>query len=179
MPGALLGQGSGALSWRAIDFAKITREALGYHLEACFNTRFPREGARQGGPNPQEFVSEIIQELQESRVMSGSRRLPAVAPHLGEDGGLRVRIDIPGLNRAASQERLWPSRVGRCEGPPHSYVRMPYGLPNAAATYQRLMRGIMEAQEVRRSAALVEMETVRGEPPAPLESPETPGPGGS
>ena len=96
----------GALSWRAIDFAKITREALGQHLEACFKACFPQEGVRQGGPNPQEFVSEIIQELQESRVMSGSRRLPAVAPQPGEDGGMHVCIDIPGLNRAASQERL-------------------------------------------------------------------------
>ena len=79
--------------------------------------------------------------------MKGGRRLPAVAPHPGEDGGLRVCIDILGLNRAASQECLWPSRVGRCKGPPHSYVRMPYGLPNAAAAHQRLMRAIVEAQE--------------------------------
>ena len=50
--------------------------------------------------------------------MKGGRRLLAVAPHLGEDGGLRVCIDIPGLNQVASLERLWPSRVGRCEGPP-------------------------------------------------------------
>ena len=77
--------------------------------------------------------------------MSGNRRLPAVAPHPGEDGGLRVCIDIPGLNRAASQERLWPSRVGRCEGPPHNYVRMPYSLPNAAVVRQRLMGSILEA----------------------------------
>ena len=111
--------------------------------------------------------------------MRGGRRLPAVAPHPGEDGGLCVCIDIPGLNRVTSLERLWPSRVGRCKGPPHSYVRMPYGLPNAAATYQRLMRGIMEAQEARRSAALAEMEMARREPPAPLEPPEAPGPGSS
>ena len=111
--------------------------------------------------------------------MRGSRRLPAVAPHPGEDGGLQVCIDIPGLNQAASQERLRPSRVGRCEGPPHSYVRMPYGLPNAAATYQRIMRAILEAQEVRRSAALVEMEMAREEPPAPPKPPEAHGPGGS
>ena len=111
--------------------------------------------------------------------MRGSRHLPVVAPHPGEDGGLRVCIDIPGLNQAASQERLWPSRVGRCKGPPNSYVRMPYGSPNAAAAYQRIMRAILEAQEVRRSAALVEMETVREEPPAPPEPPEVPGPGGS
>ena len=102
-----------------------------------------------------------------------------MAPHPGEDGGLRVYIDIPGLNRAASQERLWPSQVGRCEGPPHSYVRMPYSLPNMAATYQRFMRGIMEAQEARHSAALTGMEMVREEPPAPPEPPEAPGPGGS
>ena len=111
--------------------------------------------------------------------MRGGRRLPAMAPHPGEDGGLRVCIDVPGLNQVASLERLWPSRVGRCEGPPHSYVCMPYGLPNAAAAYQRIMRAILEAQEVRRSAALVEMETVREEPPAPPEPPEAPGPGGS
>ena len=88
-------------------------------------------------------------------------------------------IDIPGLNRAASQERFWPSCVGRCEGPPHSYVRMPYGLPNAVVVHQRLMRGILEAQEARRSAVLAEMEMVREEPPAPSEPPEAPGPGGS
>ena len=109
-------------------------------MEACFEARFPQEGVMQGEPDPQEFVSKAIQELQESRVMKGGRRLPAVAPHPGEDGGLRVCIDIPGLNRVASLERLWPSRVGRCGGPPHSYVRMPYGLPNAADTYQCLMR---------------------------------------
>ena len=134
---------------------------------------------RQGRSNPQEFIATNTQELQESRVMCGSRRLPTVAPHPGEDGGLCVCNDMPGLNRAASQERLWPSRVGRCEGPPHSYIRMPYGLPNAAAAYQRLMRVVLGAQEVRRTAALVEMEMVREEPPAPPEPPEAPGPGGS
>ena len=111
--------------------------------------------------------------------MCGSRRLPAVAPHPMEDGGLRVCIDIPGLNRAASQERFWPSRVGRCEGPPHSYVPMPYGLPNAAVVRQRLMRSILEAQEARRSTVLAEMKMVREEPPVPPEPPEAPGPGGS
>ena len=111
--------------------------------------------------------------------MRGSRRLPAVAPHPGNDGGMRVCIDIPGLNRVASLERLWPSREGRCGGPPHSYVRMPYGLPNAATMYQRLMRGVMEAQEARRSAALAGMEMAREEPPAPPEPPKAPMPGGS
>ena len=67
---------------------------------------------RQGGPNPQEFITKVTQELQESIVMRDSRRLPGVAPHPGKDGGLRVCIDVLGLNRAASQERLWPSRVG-------------------------------------------------------------------
>ena len=59
---------------------------------------------RQGGPNPEEFIARNTQELQESRVMHGSRRLPAIAPHLGEDGGLRVCIDVLGLNQTASQE---------------------------------------------------------------------------
>ena len=66
----------------------------------------------QGGPNPKEFANKAIQELQESRVMKGGRRLPAVAPHLGEDGGMRVCIDIPGLNRVTSLERLWTCEWG-------------------------------------------------------------------
>ena len=103
--------------------------------------------------------------------MSGSRRLPAVAPHPGEDGGLRACIDVPGQNRAASQERFWPSRVGRCEDPPHSYDRMPFGLPNAAAARQRLMRSILATQEVRHFAVLAEMEMALEEPPAPPELP--------
>ena len=52
MPGALLGQGSGDLFWRASDLANIMREALGHHLEACFMARFPQEGAGEGKPNP-------------------------------------------------------------------------------------------------------------------------------
>ena len=74
------------------------REALGHHLEACFAARFPQECMRQGGPNPQEFITKVTQELQESRVMRGTYRLPGVAPHPGEDGMLRVWIDYPGLN---------------------------------------------------------------------------------
>ena len=86
--------------------------------------------------------------------MRGSRRLPAVAPHPGEDGGLRVCIDIPGLNRATSQERFWPSRVGGCEGPPHSYVHIPFGLPSVASAYQRNVRRVLAAQKARYHAVL-------------------------
>ena len=111
--------------------------------------------------------------------MSGSRRLPAVAPHPGEDGGLHVCIDVPWLNRAACQERFWPSHVGRCEGPPHSYVRMPFGLPNAAATHQRHLRSILAAQEAMHRAVLAEMEMVLEEPPGPPEPPEAQGSGRS
>ena len=111
--------------------------------------------------------------------MSGSRRLPTVAPHPGEDGGLHVCIDVPGLNRAASQEHLWPSHVWHCEGPPHSYVRMPFGLPNAVAAHQRLLRSILEAQEVWHRAVLAEMEMALEDPPVPPEPPEAPGPGSS
>ena len=56
---------------------------------------------------------------------------------------------------------------------------MPHDLPNVAAVRQRLMRSILEAQAVRHSAVLAEMEMVREEPPAPPEPPEAPGPGGS
>ena len=108
--------------------------------------------------------------------MRGSRRLPAVAPHPGEDGGLRVCVDVPGLNRASSQERLCPSGVERCEGPPHSHVRMPFGLPSAVAAHQRLLRSFLEAREVRHHAVLAEMEMALEDPPMPPEPPEAPGP---
>ena len=111
--------------------------------------------------------------------MCGSRFLPAVAPHPGEDGGLCVYIDVPRLNRVASQECLWPSRVGRCEGPPHSYIHMPFGLPNAAAAHQRLMRSVLGAQMARHRAFLEEMDMDLEEPPGPLEPPEAQGSEGS
>ena len=111
--------------------------------------------------------------------MRGSRRFPTIAPHPGKDGGLRVRVDVPGLNRAASQERLWPSRVGRCEGPPHSYFRMPFGLPNAVAAHQCFLRSILEAQEVRHCVVQAEVEMALEDLPVPPKPPEAPGPGGS
>ena len=111
--------------------------------------------------------------------MRGNHRLPGVAPHPGEDGELRVCIDYPGLNRFASSECFWPSRVGRCTGPPHSYVRMPFGLPNAAAAHQRLMRSILEAQVAKHRALMEEMEMDLAEPPGPPEPPEARSPEGS
>ena len=130
-------------------------------------------------PTTQEFITKTTQELQDARAMHGGRRSPGAASHPGEDAGLRVCIDVPGLNRAASQERFWPSRVGRCKGPPHSYVRMPFGLPSMASAYQRNMRRVLAAQEARYHAVLEEMEIVFREPPEPLEPPEAQGPGGS
>ena len=177
MPGALLRQGSGALFWRASDLANLTREALGQHLEACFTARFHQENIGRGAPTAQEFITRTTQELQDARAMRGDRRSPGAAPHPGEDAGLRVCIDVPGLNRAASQELFWPSRVGRCEGPPHSYVCMPFGLPSVAPAYQRNLRRALASQEARQHAVLMEM--VCEEPPAPPEPAEAPGTRGS
>ena len=111
--------------------------------------------------------------------MRGDRRSSGAAPHPGQDAGLHVCIDVPGLNRAASQERFWPSRVGRCEGPPHSYVHMPFGLPSVASSFQRNPRSILAAQEARHHAVLAEMEMVLEEPPGPPEPPEAQDSGGS
>ena len=110
--------------------------------------------------------------------MRGDRRSRGAAPHPGEGAGLRVCIDVPGLNRAASQELFWPSRVGRCEGPPHSYVRTPFGLPSVSSAYQHNLQRILAAQEARHHAVLMKMETVLKEPPGPPEPPEAQGPGG-
>ena len=49
---------------------------------------------------------------------------------------------------------------------------MPFGLPNAAAAHQRLMRSILEAQVARHHAFLEEMEMDLEEPPGPSEPPE-------
>ena len=148
-------------------------------MEACFAARDPQESTGQGVPTTQEFITKTTQELQDARAMRGDRRSRGAAPHPGKDGGLRVCIDVPGLNRAASQELFWPSRVGRCEGPPHSYVRMPFGLPKVASAFQRNLRSILVAQEARHHAVLAEMETVLKEPPGPPKHPEARGPGGS
>lgn len=113
----------------------------------------------------QDFITKTTQELHEARAMHGDNRPRGVAPHPGEDAGLRVCIDVPGLNRSGSQERFRPSRVGRCKGPLHSYVRMPFGLPSMASAYQRNMRCVLAAQEARYYAVMEEMETIFREPP--------------
>ena len=70
-------------------------------------------------------------------------------------------------------------RMGRCEGPPHSYVCMPSGLPSVSFVYQRNLKRVLAAQEARHRVVLAEMETVVREPPEPLEPPEAQGPDGS
>ena len=62
--------------------------------------------------------------------------------------------------------------MGCSEGPLHSYVRMPFSLPNAVAAHQRLMRSIPEAQVAKHHALLEEMERDPAEPSGPLEPPE-------
>ena len=141
--------------------------------------RFPQENTGRGAPTAQEFITKTTQELQDARAMRGDRRSQGAAPHPGKDAGLRVCIDVPGLNRAASQELFWPSCVGRCEGPPHSYVRMPFGLPSVASAYQRNLRRALATREARHHAVLTEMGTVLMEPPGPREPPEAQDPGGS
>ena len=111
--------------------------------------------------------------------MHGHGRSQGAATDPGEDAGLRVCIYIPGLNRAASQENLWPSRAGHCEGAPHNYVRMPFGLPSVASAYQHNMWSILAAQEARHHVVLTKIKTVLKEPPGPPEPPEAQGPGGS
>ena len=127
-------------------------------------------------PTTQEFITKTTQELQDARAMRGDSRSRGAAPHPGEDVELRVYIFVPGLNRTASQERFWPSRVGRCEGPPHSYVRMPFGLPSVVSAYHRNMRRVLAAQEARYHAVLEEIAMVFREPPEPPEPPEAQGP---
>ena len=130
-------------------------------------------------PTTKEFITKTTQELQDVRAMHSDSRSPSAAHHPGEGVELRVCIDIPGLNRATSQERFWPSCVGCCEGPPHSYVRMPFGLPSVAMAYQRNMRQVLAAQEARFHAVREEMGTVFRKPIEPLEPPKAQGPSGS
>ena len=56
---------------------------------------------------------------------------------------------------------------------------MPFGLPNAAVTFQRHLRSILAAKEARHHAILEEIATVLQEPPGPAEPPEAQDPGGS
>jgi hypothetical protein len=94
-------------------------------------------------------------------------------------GELRVCVNIPGLNRATLQDLFWPSRVGRSGGYPCSYVCMPFGLLNVAASYQRLMQGALASQEARHQAVLIKEVTDPHEPPGPPEPPGTQEPVGS
>ena len=94
----------------------------------------------------------------------------AAAPNMG--GKLRIYMNIPGLNRATSQELLWPSCVGRSGGCPRSYACMLFGLLNMASTHQRYMQGILAAHKARCQATLMEEALHPREPPRPPEPPE-------
>jgi hypothetical protein len=171
VPGAPLRLGSGTLLWRASNLASVMREAFGHHVGACFNARYREQGAGRQAPGAQEFVTKAIEEFQEARAMHGERRpappSAAAAPDLGSE--LCICDHSLGLNRAASQELFWPSRVGRCGGRPHSYVRMPFGLPHVAASHQHHMRRVLVAHEARRQAILTEEVPDPREPPGPPE----------
>ena len=105
-------------------------------MEALFRACFLGEGSRHEAPGVQRFISKAVEEIQEARVLKGDRHPPPGATYYpGEGKEFRVCINIPGLDRAASRQLFWPSRVGRCEGPPHSYVCMPFDLPGAAVVF--------------------------------------------
>ena len=60
----------------------------------------------------------------------------------------------------------------QCEGPPHNYVRMPFGLVGAAEAFQHYMRDTQTACEARHQVVLAEMEEHPQEPSGPSEPPE-------
>jgi hypothetical protein len=95
------------------------------------------------------------------------------APDVGDE--LRVCVNILGLNRAAAQELFWLSRVGRSGGSPCSYIRMPFGLLNVAASYQHRMQGALGAHEAGRQAILTEEAPDPHELPGPPEPQEPTG----
>ena len=134
-------------------------------MEAFFIARVPHEGTRHGVRGAQEFITKATEELQEARAMRGDRRPPpGAAPCPGEDDELHICINIPVLNGSTTQGHFWPSRAGRCEGPPHSYIRMPFGLPNAVATFQCRLRSIVAVQEARYHMVLAKVATALREP---------------
>ena len=54
---------------------------------------------------------------------------------------------------------------------------MPFGLSNATASNERLMRSILEAQEVKHRTVLAEVAMVSKDLHVPPEPHEAPGPG--
>src|SRR3954466_6772273 len=95
----------------ATDLARVTREALGHHVEACFEARFPQEGARQGRSDQQEFINKAAQELQESRIMRGRRRLrlwlPIQARMVGCTSASTYQGSIRSPRPSASSPHKW------------------------------------------------------------------------
>ena len=61
--------GSGDLLGRASDLARVMREALGHHVEACFSARFRGESTGRKAPGAQEFISKAVKEIQEARAL--------------------------------------------------------------------------------------------------------------
>ena len=72
-------------------------------------------------------------------------RQPGFVPEKG--GKVRMCIDLVSLNRVCSQDPFWQSRVGRGVGLATNYARMPFGLMNVGATFQRSARFTMEPCE--------------------------------
>lgn len=91
----------------------------------------------------------------------------AAAPDEGD--GLRVCVNIPGLNRAASQDLFWPWRVGRGRGYPCNYVCMPFGLVNVGAMYQRPARAVHASHKAQRLAEASQEVPGPREPPVRRE----------
>ena len=105
--------------------------------------------------------------------MQGDRHLPRGAAHCPSEGKeFCLCIDILELNRAASRQLIWLSRIRQCEGPPHNYVCMPFGLLGAAEAFQCCMRDALMACEARHQVILAEMEEHLQEPPGPSKRPE-------
>jgi hypothetical protein len=74
-----------------------------------------------------------------------------------------VCVNVPGLNRAASQDAFWPSRAGWGRGVAAEYVRMPFGLLNAGATYRRFAQLALASREASAPRELLGLR----EPPGP------------
>nr|GEX66040.1 reverse transcriptase domain-containing protein [Tanacetum cinerariifolium] len=143
---ALLKKNLDIFAWQPSDMTRVPRSIAEHRLNIREGCPPARQKKRGQAPERTKAIQAEVQKIVEARIMrevyyhNWLSNPVMVKKH---DGSWRMCVNFTDLNKASVDEEKTTFHTGHGV---YCYTKMPFGIKNAGATYQRLMDKVFESQ---------------------------------
>jgi hypothetical protein len=140
----------------------LPREVIEHHSAACQSAWPIKHEEWCQAPEKQEIITQEVNKPQDARITreaSHPKWIASLTPVARPRGSVRMCVDFIALNQAHPAGPFPPPWIDQTAGSPW-FMRMPFSLEGAGATFARLMRMSLESHIARNT------EVVNTRPPA-------------